>query len=173
MILRLAVLAAVTVLGPATAGAQSATMQIQASAFMLGTPLAIQGDRDLDFGFVLLGVPKTVTATSPAAGKWVVTGEKNADVLISFNLPTALDHTTLPATSLPVSFPAGSARWRRRVDDPAGATAFTPALGATGRLGPPVEPVMYIWLGGTVSPAAAQAGGTYTATVVALVAYTN
>lgn len=168
-----AVLALVGALGAAPAAAQSATMQIQANAFMLGTPLAIQGDRGLDFGFVLLGVPKTVLATSPAAGKWVVTGEKNADVLISFNLPATLDHVTLPATSLPVSFPAGAARWRRRTDDPAGATAFTPALGATGRLGPPVEPVMYIWLGGTVSPAPAQAGGTYTATVVALVAYTN
>ncbi|MGH7586599.1 MAG: hypothetical protein ACREMH_10155 [Gemmatimonadales bacterium] len=170
---RLAVLALIGALGVAPAAAQSATMQIQANAFMLGTPLAIQGSRGLDFGFALLGVPRTVLPTSPAAGKWVVTGEKNADVLISFNLPATLSHVTLPATALPLSFPAGSARWRRRTDDPAGATAFTPALGATGRLGPPVEPVMYIWLGGTVSPAPTQAGGLYTATVVALVAYTN
>lgn len=159
---------------PAASGAaQSGTSSIAASAFMLGTPLAIAGQGDLDFGLVLGGTPKTVLPTAPTAGKWVVTGEKNARVLISFTLPAALAHQSLGGVTLPVGFPAGSARWRRRTDDPAGATAFDPAVGATGMLGPPVEPLLYIWLGGTVTPAALQPGGSYSAVVVATVAYTN
>lgn len=153
--------------------AQSGANTIGASAFMLGTPLAIAGQRDLDFGLVLLGVPKTVLPTAPTAGKWVVTGEKNARVLITFTLPAALAHQTLGGVTLPVGFPAGSARWRRRTDDPAGATAFDPAVGATGMLGPPVEPLLHLWLGGTVTPAALQPGGNYSAAVVVTVAYTN
>lgn len=159
---------------PAARGAaQSGSNTIGATAFMVGTPLAIAGQGDLDFGFVLLGVPKTVLPTAPTAGKWIVTGEKNARVLISFTLPAALAHLSLGGVTLPVSFPAGSARWRRRTDDPAGATAFDPAAGATGMLGPPVEPLLYIWLGGTVTPAAFQPGGSYSSVVVATVAYTN
>lgn len=169
--LALALLAGLTGAGGAAAQASG---PLPVRAFVIGTPIAIGGLRDLDFGTVTTGMATTVLPTSASAGAFIVTGEKNERVAISFTLPTELVHTVLgPGTTLPITFGPSSAIWRRRTNDPSGGTAFNPATGATGMLGPPVEPILYIWLGGTVNPPLAQTAGTYRATVVCTVAYTN
>jgi hypothetical protein len=70
-----------------------------------------------------------------------------------------------------IAFGTAAARWRRASDDPTSGVAFNPAVGATGRFGPAPNPTLHIWLGGTVSPAAAQLPGIYTGTVVVQLAY--
>ena len=57
--------------------------------------------------------------------------------------------------SLAVSFGAASAAWNT-VNDPSGAQAFDPAVGATATIGRPPSRI-YVWLGGTATPAPAQA----------------
>lgn len=53
-----------------------------------------------------------------------------------------------------------------------GAAAFDASVGTVGRLGPPPNPTMYIWLGGTVTPPAAAKPGIHTGTVVLSLVYT-
>jgi len=60
---------------------------------------------------------------------------------------------------MPITFTATSARWNRANNTPGCGTAFNPATGAVGRFGPPPNPNMYVWLGGTVNPAAAASPG--------------
>ena len=53
----------------------------------------------------------------------------------------------------------------------AGATAFNPVAGATGKLGPPASPYISLWIGGTVSPAVTATPGIYTGTIIVTIAY--
>ena len=101
-----------------------------------------------------------------------MTGNSNAFVTITFTLPATLRNIqAVPGVTMPISFGATSARWRRANNDPTGGTAFSPSVGATGRFGPPPNPTLYIWIGGTVTPGAAQLPGIYTGTVIDQLAY--
>jgi len=77
----------------------------------------------------------------------------------------------LPGSTMPISFNATSAIWRRATNDPAGGTTFNPAAGAVGRLGPPPNPNLYIWLGGTVNPALTAKPGIYQGNVIVSLIY--
>ena len=128
--------------------------------------------RDLNFGTVIKGVATTVLPTAATAGAWQVTGSSNAFVIISFTLPTQLTNIqALPGSTMPITFSATSARWNRANNAAAAGTAFNPATGAVGRFGPPPNPNVYVWLGGTVNPAAAAKPGIYRGTVVVSLVY--
>ena len=72
---------------------------------------------------------------------------------------------------MPVSFGLTSALWRRASNNPAGATPFSPALGTVGRFGPPPNPTINIWIGGTVNPALAAKPGIYQGTIILSLTY--
>ncbi len=167
----IAALGALLVLSPAVP-AQGVAGQVGIDAQVIGQAITVTSLRALDFGMVLKGVPTTVLPSNAAAGAWQVQGDKNAQVTISFTLPTVLTNIqALPGSTMPISFGAASALWNRGTNSVAGATAFDPSAGTTGKLGPPANPFIFLWIGGTVSPAAAAKPGIYTGTIVVSVAY--
>lgn len=146
--------------------------QLAADALVVSGVMSFTSLRDLTFGTVLRGVSTTVAPTAATAGAWQAAGTANAFVTISFALPTELVNIqAAPGSTMPIAFLGTSGRWRRANNDPNGATAFDPNVGATGRFGPPPNPTLYIWLGGQVSPAANAKPGIYTGTVVATLVY--
>jgi len=166
-----ALLLAVSVTFCARAEAQSGAT-ISADAVVVTVGMTIATLRDLNFGTVIKGVATTVLPTAATAGAWQITGSSNAFVIISFTLPAQLTNIqALPGSTMPITFSATSARWNRATNNPAAGAAFNPAIGIVGRLGPPPNPNMYIWLGGTVNPAAAAKPGIYQGTVVVSLLY--
>ena len=156
---------------PARLPAQSGAT-VAADAVVVTVGMTIATLQDLNFGTVIKGVPTAVLPTAATAGAWQVTGSANAFVIISFTLPTQLTNIqALPGSTMPITFSGVSAIWRRATNNPVGGTIFNPATGAVGRFGPPPNPNMYIWLGGTVNPAAAAKPGIYQGTVVVSLIY--
>lgn len=146
--------------------------QLSADALVVSGPITVTPLRDLTFGTVPRGVATTVAPNSATAGEWQVTGTANAFVNITFVLPTILNNIqAAPGSTMPIAFLNNSARWRRANNNPNGANQFDPTVGATGRLGPPPNPTLYIWLGGQVNPGANAKPGIYTGTVVVTLVY--
>jgi len=155
-----------------TRAAAQSSGPVSADAVVVTVGMTIATLRDLNFGTVLKGVATTVQPTAATAGEWQVTGSSNAFVIISFTLPTVLTNIqALPGSTMPITFGLTSARWNRANNNPATATPFSPALGIVGRLGPPPNPNMYIWLGGTVNPAPTAKPGIYQGNVVVSLLY--
>ena len=152
--------------------AQAPTGQVGADAVVVTVGMVLTPLRHLQFGSIPLGLPTTVLPTAANAGEWEATGAGNAFVSISFTLPAVLNNSqAVPGVTMPIVFAGTGALWRRAVNDPAGATVFNPLVGATGRFGPPPNPTLYIWIGGTVIPTPTQLPGIYTGTVVLQLAY--
>ncbi len=166
-------LAAALVLGfPARGVAQGGSGAVPAEAVVVTVGMTIATIQDLTFGSVPKGVATTVAPAAATAGQWQITGNPNAFVTIAFTLPTQLTNIqALPGSTMPISFGAASALWRRASNNPAGATAFNPALGTTGRFGPPPNPTINIWIGGTVNPAPTAKPGIYQGTIILSLAY--
>ena len=168
---RAALIAVAVAFSPRGTSAQNSG-GIGVDAEVIGNGMTITTLRDLAFGSVVKGVATTVAPTAAGAGQWQVTGNKNAFAQITFTLPTQLINIqALPGSAMPITFGAGTALWRRDVNNPTGATAFDPATGTTGRFGPTVNPTLYIWIGGTVSPAANTKPGVYVGTVIVSLVY--
>jgi uncharacterized protein DUF4402 len=166
-----ALLLTVSVTLCARAEAQSGA-SVTADAVVVTVGMTIATLRDLDFGTVIKGVPATVLPTAATAGAWQVTGSSNAFVIVSFTLPTQLTNIqALPGSTMPITFTPVSAIWRRATNNPVGGTIFNPATGIVGRFGPTANPTMYVWLGGTVSPAVTAKPGIYQGTVVVSLLY--
>ena len=152
--------------------AQGGSSAVLADAVVVTTGMTITTLRDLNFGTVIKGVATTVPPAAANAGEWQVSGSGNAFVIISFTLPTTLTNIqALPGSTMPIAFNATSAIWRRATNSPAGGNIFNPALGNVGRLGPPPNFNMYIWLGGTVTPAPTAKPGIYQGNVVVSLIY--
>jgi len=150
---------------PASAFAVSGT--INATANVL-TPLSVtSGLRDLDFGDVFPGLNKSIALTDATSGKWRIDGESSKEVQMSFTLPANL---SFGANTMPISFSANDAGWFA-TDVVGSAVPFDPAGGDTEVLS--ILGQGFVWLGGTVSPAANQAAGVYSATVSLDVVYTG
>jgi hypothetical protein len=130
--------------------------------------------RDLQFGALTPGTPRTVVPTSPDAGYFQVEGERNQRVSLAFTLPTQLDRFG-GGGSIPVTFGPAAAVVNRLFQAPSGAgsSTFNPAAGTTSRFGPTPRPHIHVYLGGTASPAAGVPPGLYTAPVVLTVTYLN
>ena len=169
--MRAIALLALALVLPRLLPAQSAGT-VAADAVVVTTGMTVSTLRDLDFGSVIKGVATTVAPTAVTAGEWEVLGSPNAFVVISFTLPTQLTNIqALPGSTMPIAFNATSAIWRRATNNPAGGTTFNPAGGAVGRLGPPPNPSLYIWLGGTVNPALTAKPGIYQGNVIVSLIY--
>jgi hypothetical protein len=169
---RLALILAAGGLGASTRGVAQGSGSVAADAVVVTVGMTITTLRDLAFGTVIKGVATTVQPVDANGGEWQVTGSANAFVTITFTLPTVLTNIqALPGSTMPITFSATSARWRRATNDPTGGAPFSPALGAVGRFGPPPNPTLYIWLGGTVNPAPTAKPGIYQGTIVVSLAY--
>jgi len=152
--------------------AQGGSSSVSADAVVVTTGMTISTMRDLNFGTVIKGVATTVAPAAANAGEWQVSGSANAFVVISFTLPTTLTNIqALPGSTMPIAFNATSAIWRRSTNSPAGGNVFNPAVGDVGRLGPPPNFSMFIWLGGTVNPAPTAKPGIYQGNVVVSLIY--
>jgi hypothetical protein len=162
----LAVAVMMALLAPASAFAVTGT--IQATANVL-TPLSVTSNlRDLDFGDVFPGLNKTIAFNDVNSGKWRITGEAGKEVQMNFTLPANL---SFGANTMPITFGAADAAWNN-ADAVGAATTFDPAAGSAEFLDGGTGDG-YVWLGGTVAPAAGQAPGVYTANVSLDVVYTG
>ena len=145
---------------------------VSADAVVVTTGMTVATLQDLNFGTVIKGVSTSVLPTAVIAGEWQISGSANAFIVISFTLPTQLTNIqALPGSTMPITFSATSAIWRRATNNPVGGNLFNPATGAVGRLGPPPNPNMYIWLGGTVTPAPTAKPGIYQGNIVVSLIY--
>lgn len=164
------VLALLLLAGVSGAEAQEVGI-IQAVATVVSS-MSVQGSHDLDFGAVTPGVPKSIDkATVGYAGEWQVTGASLAEVSVIFDLPPALSHVSSGST-MPVSFNSTAASF----DDGSGSQiAPTGVINPNGpnvlNLGGSGE--LWIWIGGTVTPAVSQTGGDYSADITMTVTYTG
>lgn len=167
-----ALVALAALCGAGAARAQnSAAISVDAVVVTVG--MTITTLSDLNFGTVPTGVATTVLFTAAGAGAWQVSGSQNAFVTIAFTLPAQLTNIqAAPGSTMPIAFSAASAGWRRASCAAAGATVFDPATGTVGRLGPPPNPTMCVWIGGTVTPPAAAKPGIYQGTVILSLVYT-
>jgi len=166
-------LAAALVLAlPARGVAQGPSGSFSADAVVVTVGMTIATIQDLNFGSVPQGVATTVAPAGATAGQWQITGNPNGFVTIAFTLPTVLTNIqALPGSTMPISFGLTSALWRRANNNPAGANAFSPALGVVGRFGPPANPTINVWIGGTVNPAPAAKPGIYQGTIILSLTY--
>ena len=137
-------------------------------AFLLAsTP--VQGQvtalADLRFGTVVAGIPESVTPTSSDAANWRIHYTLLA-VASNFELtlPTQMARAGGGA-GMPVSFCSTCAIYRINNSNPVGGTTFNPA----NQVNLPLLVIhsnVYIWLGGTASPTANQAAGSYSGSVI-------
>ena len=174
MIRRIAFLAGVATFAAAaqTAQAQSAAIPVSAN---VQTPLTVTKNTNLDFTSVFPGVAKTVNSrtnglASATAGYVTVQGQALAQVAVSFVFPAPLVLNHVGGATLPLTLGAASGCWSAAATQGGctnydASTTLTQPLSATGML--------HVWLGGTVTPTAAQTAGAYTANVTMNVAYTG
>lgn len=134
-----------------------------------GRPLNAMSRQMLDFGTLFAGTATQVSRFDALrAGQFELRGAKNSEVRVDLGLPAAL--TGPRGAKVPLTFAAADGGYAR---DGAIATAATfdpraalvTTLSANGRL--------YIFLGGTATPATRQAAGTYSGTVTLTIAYTG
>lgn len=156
-----AALAAILSLSAAGASAQSANINATATVYQA---LTVTGARALDFGNVFPGVAKSIVVSDATSGRFDLTGQASANVNVSFTLPTNL---TSGANNLPIGTWTGCSN---ATNTTAGCTSFTPSASATATALSGAG-ALFVWVGGTVSPAANQAAGAYTGTVTLTAAY--
>lgn len=153
-----------TLLGlTATAGqAQSANITATATVY---TAMTVTGVRALDFGNVFPGVAKSIAVAAATSGQFNLTGQNSANVNLTFTLPTDL---VSGANNLPIGTWTGYHNTSASAS--AGGTAFTPSAAATATAFSGTGQ-LFVYVGGTVTPGASQAAGTYTGTVTLTAAY--
>jgi hypothetical protein len=143
------------------AQAQSANITALATVFQ---PISFGTTRNLDFGNVFPGVAKAIPVTDANSGQFELAGQASANVDLSFTLPANL-------TSLGNNLPIGT--WTgctSPTNTTAGCTSFTPSGAATPSAFSGAG-ALWVFVGATVTPAAAQAAGNYTGTVTLTAAY--
>lgn len=153
---------AVAVAAPAEAQSVSSTMTLSAR---VRQTITVTPQRNLDFGSVVSGVPKTVAVSDATAGRFRVRGENGAAVLLSFTLPVNL---VSGANLLPIGTWTGY--WNQSAATNGG-TAFTPSSGPTAATLSNGAGQLFVYIGGQVSPAVNQPGGLYSATITLTVDY--
>ena len=158
------------------AEAQVASASITATASIQVQLSAVAGG-NLDFASVFPGATKTVLTSDAAAGSFELTGADNAEITVSFPvLPTDLSDGAAIPNLLPITFGGTAGASNSSVNNrTAGTVSFDPSVGQTARLSTAPAPVvgkMWVYLGGSVTPAL-QPAGVYTATVTLNAAYTG
>ncbi|TVP42675.1 MAG: DUF4402 domain-containing protein [Gemmatimonadales bacterium] len=158
--MKAATLATLVLALPVAAQAQAST-SVQVTANVLAQ-LTVENSRDMDFGDIIPGFARTIAATSTDAAQFAVSGGSSSEISISFVLPGALSSGT---DALPISFTAA-----RGATTGSMSQTFDPSAPHTAPL---VNGSLFVNLGGTVAPIAAQPTGIYTGTATMTVAYTG
>jgi spore coat protein U-like protein len=148
-------------LAASAAQAQSATINATATVYQA---MAVSGLRPLDFGSVFPGVNKAIGVAAATSGQFSLTGQNSANVNLTFTLPTNL---TSGVNNLPIGTWTGC---HNTSNSTTGCVAFTPSGAATASAFSGTGS-LWVWVGGTVSPAGNQASGTYLGTVTMTAAY--
>lgn len=143
------------------AQAQSANINATAVVYQAMT---VTGARALDFGNVFPGVAKSIAVAAATSGRFDLTGQASANVNLTFTLPTNL---TSGANNLPIGTWTGC---HAATNNTTGCTTFTPSGSATASAFSGTG-ALFVWVGGTVTPAANQPAGTYNGTVTLTAAY--
>ena len=143
------------------AQAQSANINATAVVYQAMT---VTGARALDFGNVFPGVAKSIAVAAATSGRFDLTGQASANVNLTFTLPTNL---TSGANNLPIGTWTGC---HAATNNTTGCTTFTPS-GSASPTAFSGAGALFVWVGGTVTPAANQAAGTYNGTVTLTAAY--
>jgi len=152
--------------------AQSTTSGTLAIAAQIVAPLSLTVTHTLDFGRILVATTKTITPSAATSGRFELIGQGGGALSVTLSMPATLNPSAgpnLPVTSwtyvvsdspalsgTPVSFNSGTS-------DPI-ATRFQTFNGTT---------KLYFGIGATISPSAAQATTSYTATGQITAAYTD
>ena len=155
-------LALALVLVPLTARAQN-----NASANVTATvqqPITVTKNNDLSFGNVFPGVAKSIAVTAGGAAKFTVAGQVSTPVNLTFTLPATL---ASGGNTLPIGTWTGE---YNTSDSPTGGTSFTPSASATTAT-LHTDGSLYVYVGATASPAAAQVAGSYSGTLALTVVY--
>jgi hypothetical protein len=156
------ILAAGFSVGAVRAEAQNSA-NINATATVLSA-ITVTGANDLQFGNVTPGVNKTVAIADAGAGRFNVVKAANQGLTLSFTLPTNLSDGS---NNLPIGSWTGG--WNTSAS-PVGATAFTPSAAGTNTAAT-AGTTIFVYVGATVTPAAAQVAGSYTNTVTMSAVY--
>jgi hypothetical protein len=171
MLLLLAVAGAVA----PVAGAQlPATGSISVVGEVSADGLMIASANSLNFGILIPGTPTIINArTSTNAGKFDIRGARRAEFTLTLTLPTELRVGAGPLT-MPITF-TGTSGCRFALDNQNACATYDPSTVLTERIRNQTAPnnTYFVWLGGTVTPAAGQPPGVYTAVISALVQYTG
>ncbi len=169
--------AAVIIAGFATSAMaqQSDNDNVAANAEVLA-PIEVTGAENLEFEIVSPGIPKTVNLDGTAEGGTITENEQAArfDITAGNSANVTLSFTSIPGTlangeeSLPISYIAawGTASDYAETFEPVNVTENQPTEATTSESGE-----IYVFLGGTVTPDAAQAQGNYTADITLTVTY--
>ncbi len=156
----LAIPAMVSAQGQGDAASISATATVIAQ-------LEVSGEEDLRFGDVIPGIASTIAATDVGnAGRFQIQGGGNQEVSLSFDNLTELAATG--GATLPFAFGSSSAGFGVSSGEADG--TFDPLAGTDQRLD---NGVLYVFVGGTVTPTAGQPAGSYEGQITLNVAYTG
>ena len=170
-ILRLGLVAALgaSLSMPTVAAAQNSDSdQIQATLTVIQAIL-VTGTQDLAFGTVLGGAAVTIDWQDPLAGALEIDAAPGEQIEATFTaLPAVLTRVGGTET-VAITYTAGV----NEVDDQSTGTEVTDPTGTGASFTMPATGQVYIWLGGSVSPAAAQAVGDYVATIELTASYTG
>jgi hypothetical protein len=138
-----------------------------ALAAVLAAPLAgqaqVTGVRDLNFGVVIRGMQNVVAPSDPVrSGQYYVRYVTGGRVHIRFTLPSQLARVGGGAT-MPITFRNSDAIAQGTA---AGSAPVTFNPNGNHNFNLQTSPDFNVWLGGRVTPAAAQQTGIYRATVI-------
>lgn len=148
--------AAVAVFGATSASAQNSDNDVIDVLAVVDQPINVSAGADLDFGTLLPGFARTINPDNVASGDFAITGAAGAQVALSFALPAG-GNLASGGNTMPVTITAGYGADRTAVTAVNTATGGNANLDGTGNLA--------VFIGGTVTPAAAQAAGSYSGTV--------
>lgn len=166
-----AVFALVAFLAISNAAYAQETATVQATGTVL-EPISFTNSTNLDFGTSIFpGIDEVIAITDAGAAQFDIDGETSKEVNLTFTIPSDLIHDSDGTTTMPISFSTSDAG-HNTGSDPSMATTFDPSTTATTNLGG-TSGLLYVWLGGTVSPASNQKAGAYSEDIVLEVAYTG
>lgn len=125
---------------------------------------------NLTFGTVTAdGTAQAVAPTDAGAAQFDIAGTPGSEITVTFTLPTQLTNGT---DNIPIAFGATDAGYATDAANQATATAHDPGTVLTTDLDATTGE-LYVWLGGTVTPAIGISGGSYSADITIDLAYTG
>lgn len=136
------------------------TLFIVSICYSQSDNLQIINIRDIDFQQIIPGINKTITETSPYAGKFIVKGNGKAmTVSLSFNIS---QNISSGSKSIPVKYTATKSNIS---NDNQPGTPFDPYAGTTLTFDDKSKDY-YIKIGGTINPSSIQSSGAYISPVI-------